>query len=51
MGKKRKDLSQEEIWDDSELIQSWNDSYEEYKVGKPRFHREGDGTDRGAAVP
>ncbi len=32
MGKKRKELSQEEIWDDRGLIESWNQSYEEYKV-------------------
>ncbi|MCJ1403149.1 hypothetical protein MMC11_006372 [Xylographa trunciseda] len=32
MGKKRKDLSQEEIWDDSALIQSWDDALEEYKL-------------------
>ena len=32
MGKKRKTLSQEEIWDDSALIQSWDDALEEYKV-------------------
>lgn len=25
-------LSQEEIWDDSALIQSWEDAVEEYKV-------------------
>ncbi|MCJ1388291.1 hypothetical protein MMC18_001137 [Xylographa bjoerkii] len=32
MGKKRKALSQEEIWDDSALIQSWDDALEEYKL-------------------
>lgn len=32
MGKKRKELSEAEIWDDSALINSWNESYEEYKV-------------------
>jgi hypothetical protein len=32
MGKKRKELSHEEIWDDSGLVESWNQSYEEYKV-------------------
>ncbi|MCJ1444867.1 MAG: hypothetical protein MMC23_005370 [Stictis urceolatum] len=34
MGKKRKELSHEEIWDDSGLVESWNQSYEEYK----RYH-------------
>ncbi|MCJ1315269.1 hypothetical protein MMC15_000585 [Xylographa vitiligo] len=32
MGKKRKALSLEEIWDDSALIQSWDDALEEYKL-------------------
>ena len=32
MGKKRKVLSEAEIWDDSALIQSWDDALEEYKV-------------------
>lgn len=32
MGKKRKQLSQAEVWDDSALVQSWNDALEEYKV-------------------
>ena len=32
MGKKRKELSHEEIWDDSGLLDAWNESYEEYKV-------------------
>ena len=32
MGKKRKQLSQAEVWDDSALIQSWDDALEEYKV-------------------
>ena len=32
MSKRKKDLSQEEIWDDSGLLESWNQSYEEYKV-------------------
>ena len=36
MGKKRKALSQEEIWDDSALIQSWDDALEEYKVDQGR---------------
>lgn len=39
MGKKRKvknkELTQEEIWDDSALIQSWDDAVEEYKVCFP----------------
>lgn len=42
MGKKRKvknkELTQEEIWDDSALIQSWDDAVEEYKVGCFPFH-------------
>lgn len=32
MGKKRKQLSHAEIWDDTALLQSWNDALEEYKV-------------------
>ena len=32
MGKKRKILSQEEIWDDSALIESWDEALAEYKV-------------------
>ena len=32
MGKKRKQLSQAEVWDDSALIQSWDDALDEYKV-------------------
>ena len=32
MGKKRKFLSQEEIWDDSALIESWDEALAEYKV-------------------
>ncbi len=32
MGKKRKELSHAEVWDDSALLQSWDDALEEYKV-------------------
>ncbi|KAJ5683253.1 hypothetical protein N7462_006418 [Penicillium macrosclerotiorum] len=34
MGKSKKDkpLSHEEIWDDSALVQSWDDAVEEYKL-------------------
>ncbi|KAL9125552.1 MAG: hypothetical protein Q9217_005263 [Psora testacea] len=32
MGKKRKQLSQAEIWDDSSLLQTWEDALEEYKL-------------------
>lgn len=32
MGKKKKQLSQAEVWDDSALVQSWNDALDEYKV-------------------
>lgn len=32
MGKKRKELSQAEIWDDTALVQSWEDALDEYKV-------------------
>ena len=32
MGKKRKQLSHEELWDDSGLIRAWDESYEEYKA-------------------
>ena len=40
MGKKRKELSHEEIWDDGGLVQSWNESYEEYKVTSFTFPAE-----------
>jgi hypothetical protein len=32
MVSKEDDLSHEEIWDDSALIDSWNDALAEYKV-------------------
>ncbi|KAL9102595.1 MAG: hypothetical protein Q9163_002275 [Psora crenata] len=32
MSKKRKQLSQAEIWDDSALLQSWEDALNEYKL-------------------
>ncbi|KAL8823982.1 MAG: hypothetical protein Q9191_005390 [Dirinaria sp. TL-2023a] len=32
MGKKKKQLTQAEIWDDSALIKSWDDALEEYKL-------------------
>lgn len=34
MGKSKNDqaLTHEEIWDDSALVQSWDDAVEEYKV-------------------
>ncbi|KAL9129100.1 MAG: hypothetical protein Q9175_007389 [Cornicularia normoerica] len=32
MGKGRKQLSQAEVWDDSALIQSWDDALAEYKL-------------------
>lgn len=32
MGKKGKHLSQAEVWDDSALLQSWDDALAEYKV-------------------
>lgn len=32
MGKKRKQLSHAEIWDDSYLVQSWDEALAEYKV-------------------
>ena len=32
MGKKKKQLSQAEIWDDSALLQSWDEALEEYKA-------------------
>ncbi|KAI9829742.1 MAG: hypothetical protein M1819_005979 [Sarea resinae] len=32
MPKKRKNLSHEEIWDDSALVQSWDEALEEYKL-------------------
>ena len=35
MGKTRKELSQSEVWDDSALLQSWDDALAEYKVFAP----------------
>lgn len=35
MSKKRKELSHEEIWDDSALVDSWNEAVEEYKARDP----------------
>lgn len=32
MGKKRKQLSQAEVWDDSALLRSWDDALAEYKL-------------------
>lgn len=32
MGKKRKHLSHEEIWDDSALVDSWDLALQEYQV-------------------
>ena len=32
MGKKEIELSQAEVWDDSALLQSWDDAVTEYKV-------------------
>ena len=32
MAKKKKPLSQSQIWDDSALLQSWDEALEEYKV-------------------
>lgn len=32
MGRKRKQLSQAEVWDDTALLQSWDDALAEYKV-------------------
>ncbi|KAK5127502.1 hypothetical protein LTR85_006841 [Meristemomyces frigidus] len=31
MAKQKKDLSHEEVWDDSVLVNSWNEALEEYK--------------------
>lgn len=31
------DLTHEEIWDDSALVSSWNDAYEEYQVSPSRY--------------
>jgi len=33
MARKKRQLTQAEIWDDSALQQSWDEAYEEYKVG------------------
>lgn len=38
MGGSKQDLSHEEIWDDSALIDSWNDALAEYKVSLPPSH-------------
>lgn len=34
MSTKQENLTHEELWDDSALIDSWNEALEEYKVGK-----------------
>ena len=34
MAKKKKALSEAEIWDDSALLQSWDEALAEYKVNK-----------------
>ncbi|KAJ4326696.1 hypothetical protein N0V84_002922 [Fusarium piperis] len=34
MATKQENLTHEELWDDSALIDSWNEALEEYKVGK-----------------
>ncbi|VTT72625.1 unnamed protein product [Fusarium fujikuroi] len=34
MSKKQEKLTQEEIWDDSALIDSWNEALQEYKVSR-----------------
>jgi hypothetical protein len=36
--KKAKPLTQEEIWDDSALLQSWDDAVEEYQVSSSSIH-------------
>lgn len=33
MSVKQENLSHEEVWDDSALIDSWNEALQEYKVG------------------
>ena len=38
MGKKGKQLSQAEVWDDSALLQSWNDALAEYNVPPKSSH-------------
>ena len=38
MGRKRKELSQAEIWDDTALIDSWDSALEEYKVCCSSWH-------------
>jgi peroxiredoxin len=34
MSAKQENLTHEELWDDSALIDSWNEALEEYKVGE-----------------
>ena len=38
MPKKRKTLAHAEVWDDTALVQSWEDALEEYKVRAPPSH-------------
>jgi hypothetical protein len=39
MGKNKKaSMSHEEIWDDSALVQSWDDAVEEYQVSQVHTH-------------
>jgi hypothetical protein len=40
MGKKRKHLTHEQVWDDRGLIDSWNQAHEEYKVEMKPVDRE-----------
>lgn len=42
MGKSKHDqsLTHEEIWDDSALVQSWDDAVEEYKVCQIIYSRD-----------
>lgn len=35
MSKKQENLTHEEMWDDSALIDSWNEALQEYKVSMP----------------
>jgi hypothetical protein len=39
MAPSNKNASHEEIWDDSALVDSWNDALEEYKVRRSREPR------------
>lgn len=41
----KENLTHEEIWDDSALVNSWNEALEEYKARQTDFHGRSSGTE------